>query len=797
MVPRAVSASVESIRQRHLGRAILVAALLAGLMLTAGVQGPSELFAATSEPGPSVREEATSSAASQGGNSVLFGAWVGKSVDWAADESAWEWAIGKQRKIRHWYWTNKSDIPGVPGIEGDAAKFKAWLVTMKPGQILMLSWAPAMRGDLESVNRGVYDAYIRMWGQAFKDYGQEVWLRAMWEDNASFYWWGSGADWNTAKKSAYKDAFCRVKRIVKDEIGATNVKTVWSPIVSGYAASAQLPSYPGDDCVDIVGLDGYPFTSGNGGFLDTFQQEYRALSTLGKPIIIAETSIKTPTTVSDADRAREVSDLLTNVIPTHLPELMALVWFDEPPSAGGSNVYDSLLNPAYPRTRQAFSAGIAGPPYVTLGDAIPPPGGPPPDPQANRLANGDFESGLAGWVMPTWYGSFIKVDEVLPHTGKLSLHAEGRSSGPTIYQDVRATPAETLTVSGWVHAPVATGDMSLVIELQPYNQNNGAIQNPIVVHRLAATTVAWTRFAQSVTMPAGTAFARARVRFPILDGVAYIDDLAITTGSLPPAETAPNVAGTAPSNGATGVAANASITVTFGEPVNASASAFTLSCDGAALAFSMSTGSPATSFRLDPTGGLPVGKTCTAAVLANQVSDADSADPPDQMEADHTFSFSIAAPPPVGAERLVNPGFESDLVGWERPSWAASISAVQSTTVRSGTRAFRFSGKAQGLYLQQEVGATAGEILNVSGWLNVTAVGQGMSGYVELLALNANRGTLATYRIHTFSGITGAWQRVSLSQALPSSTAFVRLRVRFPTLDGSVFLDDVSITIGP
>ncbi|HEX5705874.1 MAG TPA: Ig-like domain-containing protein [Pyrinomonadaceae bacterium] len=103
----------------------------------------------------------------------------------------------------------------------------------------------------------------------------------------------------------------------------------------------------------------------------------------------------------------------------------------------------------------------------------------------------------------------------------------------------------------------------------------------------------------------------------------------------------PAVTTTSPVDGATGIAQNSNITVNFTEPVNATTGSFSVQCPtGSPQTFTLSA-SPAASFTLDPTADLPAGTTCTVTVFANQITDADAFDPPDQMAADHTFSFGV------------------------------------------------------------------------------------------------------------------------------------------------------------
>ncbi|HEY5701447.1 MAG TPA: ExeM/NucH family extracellular endonuclease, partial [Gammaproteobacteria bacterium] len=106
-------------------------------------------------------------------------------------------------------------------------------------------------------------------------------------------------------------------------------------------------------------------------------------------------------------------------------------------------------------------------------------------------------------------------------------------------------------------------------------------------------------------------------------------------------DAAPEVSSTYPVNGATDFPVDANLTVTFSEPVNVSSSWFTLDCSisgpsGVSTAFS---GGP-TTFTLDPGISITHGESCTLTVLADQVSDVDTNDPPDNMAENFVVGFS-------------------------------------------------------------------------------------------------------------------------------------------------------------
>jgi len=104
-------------------------------------------------------------------------------------------------------------------------------------------------------------------------------------------------------------------------------------------------------------------------------------------------------------------------------------------------------------------------------------------------------------------------------------------------------------------------------------------------------------------------------------------------------DTAPTVASTTPANGATGVAVNANVSITFSEPVNAVDGWYSISCATSGAHSATVSGGPVT-FTLDPTADFATGETCTVTVFAADVTDQDTQDPPDNMASDYTFSFT-------------------------------------------------------------------------------------------------------------------------------------------------------------
>ena len=114
-----------------------------------------------------------------------------------------------------------------------------------------------------------------------------------------------------------------------------------------------------------------------------------------------------------------------------------------------------------------------------------------------------------------------------------------------------------------------------------------------------------------------------------------------------PPDQAPSVQSTSPDNGATDVARDASVSVTFDEPVDVAAGSFSISCAESLAHAANITGGPLT-FTLHPFNDFVYDETCTVTVHAQNVTDQDTDDPPNQMAADYVATFqTVSAPPPI------------------------------------------------------------------------------------------------------------------------------------------------------
>jgi len=128
--------------------------------------------------------------------------------------------------------------------------------------------------------RGRWLSLLDEVSDGFRDLGKRgipVLYGPLHEMNCSGFWWG--LDHPHASPGQYRALYRDIVGRVRDHHGLGHVLWLWTPL----AMTPVVPeAYPGDEFVDITGLDVYspsltPFTDG-----------YRAVAGLGKPFILSE-----------------------------------------------------------------------------------------------------------------------------------------------------------------------------------------------------------------------------------------------------------------------------------------------------------------------------------------------------------------------------------------------------------------------------------------------------------------------------------------------------------------------------
>lgn len=180
-------------------------------------------------------------------DSFSFGVTTAGGPFAGAELSAVREAVGRPLDHVLWY----EEFTGVP--QPAALDFVCSL-----GAQPVITWEPwrwGARRDplLRRIRAGRYDSHLRRWAATLRAWGSPVALRPGHEFNGHWYPWGAGAG---VDHTLYVGVWRHIHEVFVTE-GATNVRWVWSPTAGLTDGPPLEPWYPGDDCVDVIGLDGY------------------------------------------------------------------------------------------------------------------------------------------------------------------------------------------------------------------------------------------------------------------------------------------------------------------------------------------------------------------------------------------------------------------------------------------------------------------------------------------------------------------------------------------------------------
>ena len=306
---------------------------------------------------------------------------------------------------------------------------------------------------------------------------------------------------------------------------------------------------------------------------------------------------------------------------------------------------------------------------------------------------GTASQSLAGWSVQyaaaagsTW--SVTPLADSIP-AGKHYLIQEAAGSGGTT-----PLPAPDVVASPAIAMAATAGKVALVRSTTPLSGTcpTSADIIDLVGYGLTANCFEGTG---PTTAPSNTTAVLRRD-----DGATDTNDnaadfVAGAPNPRPSKEPAPTVSSTFPSNNATNVPKWAILTVTFSEPVDVAGTWFTVSCASTGGHSIAATRTAPNGFTLDPDADFAGGEACTLTVLAANVTDQDTDDPPDTMAADHVVNFTVAADLVCGAPATPIHDIQGD--GLASPVQNQSFE-IEGVVVGAfpGTNGF------QGLHVQEE-----------------------------------------------------------------------------------------------
>lgn len=157
------------------------------------------------------------------------------------------------------------------------------------GRIPFIDWKGRTSGGKtllwNSIARGNQDATIRARARGLKRYGHLVYL--------SFH---HEPENNGGTAASFVAAWRHIHSIF-EQVGATNVRFVWTMMAYTFDRHAAGPWYPGRANVDYVGADGYSWYPGRSGskwrsFDEIFTPAYRWAVSHHKQLIVGETGVQ-------------------------------------------------------------------------------------------------------------------------------------------------------------------------------------------------------------------------------------------------------------------------------------------------------------------------------------------------------------------------------------------------------------------------------------------------------------------------------------------------------------------------
>jgi hypothetical protein len=165
-----------------------------------------------------------------------------------SEVAAWESFRGRPVDVVHGF-TERGSWEGIESADwllGDYAKSSAKLVISQP------FWPEGSGGSLRSCAGGAYDANWARYGKALKAAGRtDAYTRLAWEFNGDWF------EWSATDVGAWKQCFRRVVTAVRST--APGARFEWNMNAHGSQTSggSAWNAYPGDDVVDVVGIDAY------------------------------------------------------------------------------------------------------------------------------------------------------------------------------------------------------------------------------------------------------------------------------------------------------------------------------------------------------------------------------------------------------------------------------------------------------------------------------------------------------------------------------------------------------------
>lgn len=195
---------------------------------------------------------------------VHLGVYLEPQADMFGELQRFESLVGKRHGIYHYYtYWGFGDFTQHRFLVDQIVRYGAtpmlsFMSVPGPGQ----SGCSSSEWNLDSINRGDHDAFLREFAGQIAQYPSKFLFRWGHEMNLDAYSWSgycNGA--NLAATQKFISAYRRIVDVFRTA-GASNVQWIWSPSYTHWPAEAWNEAenyYPGDNYVDWIGVVGYNF----------------------------------------------------------------------------------------------------------------------------------------------------------------------------------------------------------------------------------------------------------------------------------------------------------------------------------------------------------------------------------------------------------------------------------------------------------------------------------------------------------------------------------------------------------
>lgn len=189
--------------------------------------------------------------------------------------------------------------------------------------------------NLYSIVEGHFDSFFGYWAKLIKDVKGTVWLRMFHEFNGDWY------EWCTVKNDKNPELVARAYRYVVNifrENNVTNVKFIWCPnsmSVPQQKWNDIMYAYPGDEYVDLVGLDIYNGAGNAFSVWRSFRKEgienYFVLTEKlpHKPLLICEVASRERRSAEKGQNKAEWIGDMSEALRTDMSKIRLITWFNE------------------------------------------------------------------------------------------------------------------------------------------------------------------------------------------------------------------------------------------------------------------------------------------------------------------------------------------------------------------------------------------------------------------------------------------------------------------------------------